>query len=260
MSKKDKRIKRNRRIRRRKPFNYRIYLIIFFFIPLVIIGVIVSINIKNNLGSSIGRWLKVREININPFFNKALNENIEKLTEDKFIISLDIQNIREKILESYPELKDVKIYKKFPYTLEIEIEKRVPFFQIKSYAYYIVDKDLIIIDAEKKPAEDLIVVEIKNIKGKLRKGTVINDERVRESSRLVEALGDLPDFPAQTILAHDLDNFSFICGRTKIILGKGDLEKKLKIFSFLLKNEFDNDLSSIRYVDLRYSKVYISRR
>ena len=249
---------KKRKIKWAKSLNFKTYFIIFFIVAVAASVFFLNRSLKCN--NQWGSLFCVSDIVIRNNYGDNLKKEIIKSVRNKLIFSLDIQSIRIKLLHLYPELKKINIVKKFPSTLEIEIEKRIPFFQIESDKYYILDKDFKVIEERRFPEKDLIVVKTGNMEDRLRKGAFISDSRVRNSAQLIEVLSKFDIFLPEVILAKSTKSILFVSHGTKIILGEGDFERKLTVLESLLKNKFNNDLSLLRYVDLRYSKVYIGKK
>ncbi|MCD6583813.1 MAG: hypothetical protein J7K71_03920, partial [Candidatus Omnitrophica bacterium] len=137
---------------------------------------------------------------------------------------------------------------------------RVPFFQVKcGDTFYTVDNQFRIITKEGVASKSLIIVDIGSCSSKLAEGEAIQDQRVRKAGELIKILKHFK-FKANAIIAKDLESLSFICNDTKIVLGSSEFQKKLKLLTLLLKDRFNNTLSSLRYIDLRYDKVFIKKR
>ncbi len=205
------------------------------------------------------RPFQVKEVKVKPQENRFL-KHIERLVKGKSLLFLNLEMVRQHLLNSYPQIKEVKIVKKFPHLLLFEIETRVPFFQIKcGSTFYTVDNQFRIIAKEDIVSKSLIIVDIGSCPSGSEEGEVIQDQRVRRAGELIKILKNFK-FKANAIIAKDLESLSFICNDTKIILGSSDFQKKLKLLTLLLKDRFNNTLSSLRYIDLRYDKVFIKKR
>ncbi|MBN2483694.1 MAG: FtsQ-type POTRA domain-containing protein [Candidatus Omnitrophica bacterium] len=178
----------------------------------------------------------------------------------KSLLSLDLKSIRTTVMQRYPDLEELTFLKEFPDTVDVNVLRSKAFLQIKSDRYYILNEALKIIEEERGPRSGLVTVEVDGFTQDIAAGAYIDDERVRQAARLLEVLLRSDLFSPTTILAHRLDNLSFFTHGTKVILGEQDFEKKLKILEALMRENYDNDFSTLRYIDLRYSKVYIGKR
>jgi len=191
---------------------------------------------------------------------EKLEKEIVEQVKDKSLLTLDLSPVREEIMSRHPEIKELRLIKKFPSTLKIEIEEREPLFQLKENAYLLLGRDFVVIARSLDPFPGQLVVETVNLTHGVRPGDKIDNENVDAAVDLVRVLSGFADFEPSIILAHDQQSFSFYTHGVNIILGQSDFKRKLDLFSSLLKENFENDLARVRYVDLRYSKVYIGQK
>ncbi|RKY38531.1 MAG: hypothetical protein DRP72_01605 [Candidatus Omnitrophota bacterium] len=206
------------------------------------------------------KLFQVKEVKVKPQETRFLKD-IERLVRGKSLLFLNLEMIRQHLLHFYPEIKEVKIVKKFPHLLLFEIETRVPFFQVKcGDTFYTVDNQFRIITKEGVASKSLIIVDIGSCPSKLAEGEVIQDQKVRKAGQLIKILKNFNLGKVDIIVAKDLGSLSLICNDTRIVLGSSDFQKKLKLLTLLLKDRFNNTLSSLRYIDLRYDKVFIKKR
>lgn len=242
-----------------KKYSRRYYLITLF---LVFAGIIVFAFAEISRQLIDSSFFKIRNIEINLNEDDELKKEIMRAVKDKSILTLNLESIRSKLARSHLEIKELMITKIFPHTLKVEVIERIPLFQIRSDTHYIiVDRDLVALGERSQPGKDLIVVEIDKMRRNIKKGEFINDKRVIKAGKLIEVVKEkFPAFTPEVILAKSLDSLSMVVRGTKIILGEGDFERKLKILDSLLKNKFNFNLKLLRYVDLRYSKVYLGRK
>ena len=235
------------------------YFFIFFFISIFILVFFTGISVPLEWP----RWVFFRITHVDTGeggVGDKLKKDIFREVKTASLVSFDIQALRKKLIKNHPEVKNLKITKKFPFTLKIDVEERVPFFQLKNDAYFIVGKDFRVINKQRYPQEGLVVVEVGDSRGGIEKGGYLEDSRVDKAGALIETLSKFDDFSPDVILAHSVDSITFITSDMKVILGDGDFERKLKILDSLMTEKFNNDFSRLLYVDLRYNKVYIGKK
>lgn len=234
---------------KRMKLNFKlIFLGIFFFLLLMFFYY---------LRKSVPLLFVIKNIEINERMEERLKENIE----GKSLLTINLQKIRQKILENHSEYKDVFILKKFPSTLKIEIVKRIPFAQWKGERFFLLDEGgRIISDAQDIPFFNFIPIEINDYKKSLRKGKKIADERLYYAFALIKEMKKrdfFKKFPLTLVNPTKLNSFYFIMKRIKVIVGKDNLSKKIDLLENLLKKEeIRENISKIKYIDLRYKKVY----
>ncbi len=233
--------------------------LIFIFFIFIVLGRIFSGWIWDKFKSV--ESFKIDTVEIKGKLNSSLKERIEKEFTGKSIF-FDPSSLRGKILNRNPIIKEIRIIKKFPSTVSVEIYLRQPILQIKGKrVFYLIDEDGRILKTLQSSSPKFPLVEI-NVKNTiLNNGLVIKDERIKKAIELVKILKK-DSFSPSLILANDLETFSFIQkdSETKIILGKNDLRKKIDLLKVLVKRKFKGDLSTVRYIDLRGDRIYIGRK
>ena len=206
--------------------------------------------------------------------NVQLDQNILGRIRGQSLFVIDIKAISIDILDRHPEFKKVSIMKKFPASLIIEAERRELFAQIKGKKFYPIDRDLIVLtNGQLKPYEDLIPIEASNYEQYYIMGDKIINEKVRCSADLVTALNDeefFNDFKIKSINSSSLQALYFILELNildenknyskkdiKVIVGDGVFKDKLGLLNNLIQVDLKEKLSLVKYIDLRYKKVYV---
>lgn len=248
---------RKRRLKKQLRFSPKFFLI-FFFASIALLVLFTSITIPHK--ASPPTFFAITHVDTGPTMSESLKKDIMRMVKGVPLFSFDIQSARRKLMDAHLEVKELNIIKKFPATLKIEIQKRTPLFQLKDKAYFIVGEDFKVIDTQSYPQENLVIVEAGSINRNIKKGITLRDARIIKAGKLIVTLNKFDNFAPEIILAHNEESISFITHDTTIILGDGDFERKLNILNSLLREKFNNDFSRLRYVDLRYSKVYIGKK
>jgi cell division septal protein FtsQ len=193
-----------------------------------------------------------------------ITPEIENMMLGKSLFKVNTKGIYNAVTAMYPEYKNVHIIKQFPSQVRIEVNMRKPVAQIKGDLYYRIDKEgYILDDGQDTRYSKLIPIEIARYNRGLKKGSQISDERLTKALELIKLIkkSTLPDkYIIDLVNPTSLAALYFVVDNTKVILGKGNFDKKLKIFNNLLKEKFNDNLSSVEYVDLRYKKVYVGYR
>ena len=248
---------RRGRPRKQRPVPKK-YFFLFFSVSIFILVLFTSISVPLHRP----RWIffKITNVDTSDEISDRLKRKIVQEVKNASLLSFDIQAFREKLIKTNPKIKQIKITKNFPCTLKIDIEERVPFFQLKNDAYFIVGKDFKVMAKQEAPQEKLVVVETEDDRQSIKKGGYLEDERLNRAGSLIDTLTKFDKFSPDVIMAHSLDSISFMTSDTKVILGDGDFERKLKILNSLMEEKFNNDFSRLLYVDLRYNKVYIGKK
>ena len=203
-----------------------------------------------------------------------LSRGLKKRIKNKSLFSLDIESISSSLLKTHPEYKEIYVYREFPSSIIIEATKRIPFAQIKDRKFYPVDKEAIILsDGDVRPLDNLIPLDVRDYSDRLKKGSNIKGKKLEYTFDLIDALGDEGLFDrgqVKLINANSLEAVYFIFVQkgndaqnasmnegTKVIVGKGDFRRKLKLLKNLIDHELKDKMFSLKYIDLRFKKVYM---
>ena len=193
--------------------------------------------------------------------NTKISSSLIKSIEGKSLFSLDTGEIYRRVLKNNPEYKKVFVLKEFPSALRIDVLEREAFAQIKGERFYPIDREgVILAEGSRKPLESLIQIEVSdNITG-FEKGKSVKSEGLHLSLALLEVLKRkdiLDDFDVSLINARLPQALYFLIDKTKIIVGKGNYDHKIFLFKNVLSDKLNNKVSLVKYVDLRYKKVYL---
>lgn len=253
-----KRRRNNRKIRKNVIYR-KIYLYVSIVIAVGIAGVVLSVAGIRFLYS---RYFKVDRI----ITEEVLDRDIENYILGKNIFNLDIKKVHGQLLSRNPEYKYVEITKQLPSVVNIHIEKRAPFFQLKiDNMYVVLDRDFFVIsEYSYTPYDNLIIVETDGIKtGMLKKEKVVRDPRLIRVAQLIDAIKQIMGdsvVMVEKINAYRLSSLSFIFKGVNVIVGEGRYSDKISLFRDFLLNKFKQDLSSLNYIDLRSQKPYFGYR
>ncbi|MFA7677001.1 MAG: FtsQ-type POTRA domain-containing protein [Candidatus Omnitrophota bacterium] len=209
--------------------------------------------------------------------NIAVDKTIVATIKKESLFSLDVDTLAADIQRKHPEYEDVYIVKKFPSTVNIKIKKRRALAQIKGKLYYPLDDQAVIVDkGSLRPLEGLIPVEITGHNDSFAKGYKIKDERLDKAFSLIKTLRKenfLNEFSVKLINAADLQAIYFLIeslpktgsdisatGEIKVIVGEDDFKNKIGLLKEVVNSRLKDRLSSVKYIDLRYKKVYVGFR
>ena len=205
--------------------------------------------------------------------NIPLGRSLRERIKGKSLFDLDINSISSTLLKAHPEYKEVYVYRVFPCSLKIEVVKRIPFAQIKGRRFYPVDAQAIILsEGAPEPLDNLILIEISNNSRNLKKGRSIKSRRLEYAFDLIKAIneGDFGEGQVTLINASNPEAIDFIFipkfsdvesgspdGGIRVKVGRGDFKRKLKLFKNLMDYELKDKVSLLKYIDLRFKKVYM---
>lgn len=204
-------------------------------------------------------YFRIKRVEIKGNIEKDLKEKLISLLKDKSIF-LDLASLREKILTLTPSVKEIKMLKVFPSQVIVKVVKATPFLQIEDKNIYVIDKEGKVIQITKKPLGDIPLLKIGRLKKTPQLGEILQDKRVKRAISFYMFLKKKSKFSPEVILAYHPSTLAFVQKGTKIILGRGDWEKKLSILNSLLKDRFKGEFGDFQYIDLREEKIYIGRK
>ncbi len=215
---------------------------------------------------------KVREGNIKS--NVDLSRTLKDKFKDKSIFALDLKSFSSALAREHPEYKKVSVLRKFPSTVIVAVEKRKPFAQIKGRRFYPVDKEGIVLrSGEESPLADLVSIETGDYDRLFRRGYRISGTKLESAFNLIDSLKQenlLDQFEVTLINSRNLDALCFFISPRKddtagdevfpdikVIIGKDDFNRKLNLLKGLVDRKLKDKLSLVKYIDLRYKKMYV---
>ncbi|MCF7873911.1 MAG: cell division protein FtsQ/DivIB [Candidatus Omnitrophica bacterium] len=209
--------------------------------------------------------------------NLNINKNIISKIEGKSIFELDLNKLHSYLIRQYPEYKEIKILKKFPNFIEIQIEKRKPIAQIRAKNFYLVDRDGVVVSQGKSNYfEGFPIITDSSFRQYLPKGKNVYSRELTAAFRLIQVIKDenllelinsldsdyqfkLKDInisSPETIYFY-LTNQKYYQKRIKVILNRQELKEKISLLKELIKQKLKDKLSLIRYIDFRFQKVAV---
>lgn len=245
--------KRNKRIFRKKRFNrFNLNPLKFtvFFVSFLVI-VMSSIYFYKTIANS-GCFIVDR-------IDSAvdINRNIEKLAIGKKLFDVNIASMHRKITKQHPEIKKVLVKRVFPSTIKIDVVKRIPVAQFKKDGFYLLDEEFVVLDRPKKnPYQGFMIVELGDYRKIIYKGRIIDDLRLDLAFRLIKELKRsslTKEFNIVSINAASSDGVSFFLDKVNVIVGRDKFRDKLFLLKELMLNRFNNNLSDLRSIDLRFA-------
>ncbi len=233
----------------------KIYIEIPFFI--LRMGIIIFLAIK---WAAFNDMFTIKNVEINgvQYFDDSSLASYKSEIKDNHIMFLDLQSHKDRI-ESLIYVKDCKISRTFPETINIVIYEREPLVMINSTDLIMLDVDGICLPVEEydaislpilsnfKTNEELYPTGQKTKSSNVARSIDIIKYSKRNFNRLYE---DISEF-----VFNDSNEYEIILknGKTKILLGSNNILKKidyLKAFDSALPA--DKNFNIYKYIDLRY--------
>ncbi|MCF7869553.1 MAG: cell division protein FtsQ/DivIB [Candidatus Omnitrophica bacterium] len=263
--------------RRRKNKKINIFKIFTnkFFIWIFAIFLIIGIFLLGGYQIYRADFFKVSERNLQS--NLDINRNFMNKIKGKSVFNINLDKLHTYLIQQYPEYKEIKIIKKFPNFIKVEMKERKPIAQIRAKNFYLIDKNGVIVSrGENNPFESFPVINDLSFDQYLAKGRNIYNENVRAAFRLIDIikgenlleainsldtdyqfkLGGINVSSPETIYFY-LKNKKYYQRRIKVILNRQDLQEKVSLLKRLVKQKLKDKLSLIRYIDFRFQKVAV---
>tara|TARA_B100001093_G_scaffold235748_1_gene225963 strand:- start:14512 stop:15255 length:744 start_codon:yes stop_codon:yes gene_type:complete len=196
------------------------------------------------------------------FFDKSIIEEKNQKIISNNILRSDLKKYKEEILE-LDHIKDCKISRQFPSTVNIVIYEREPIALINSDELIILDSEGVCLPVEYCDLSLPILSNFKTNPELYPKGFRTASNNVITSVKLMKYTKDnyskIYDKISEFVFNEDSEYEVILKnGKTRIMLGKNKLSTKIKYL-----NSFDQafdgakEITDYRYIDLRFNKQVI---
>ena len=198
------------------------------------------------------------------FLAKSEYNEIIGSIDVKSIKDFDIEDLSER-LELNPFVKAVRVSKHYPGAIKIEIVERKPIAIINNKVQLMIDDNAIVLPNNTKIENSLIpVLSGFNPSTDLYPlGQITYSIKVKEAIEILAYIknnySDFYDEISELTINKD-DEYEIILSEepTRVILGKNNISKKIKILKNFDKALGQRQLTSYRLLDMRYSKQLIA--
>lgn len=207
-------------------------------------------------------YFNVKEINISEthFLSEKYIVKLISVAPGMNIFKIDIEKI-SKTLVNEPSIKKIKVERRLPKTININIQERMPFAVLISTEKYLLDDDGFIvkkIDFKKDTKGYPLIKGIKKIKYNI--GDRVASERFLKGLEVLKNLANSGLYDLRDIFFVDMSDMRRISIKmtngTRLNLDANNIENevsRLKTISKLLKK----DKRRIEYVDLSFRKKVV---
>ncbi len=191
---------------------------------------------------------------------KSINE-LESL-KGKSLFSIDIDELSSKLSSRYAQFKRIIVHRRFPHKIYVEFIKRQPFLQFNiAGRYYVSDRTGIIIsESSRIPFDGLIIVNtLLPAKREYAIGEKVEfaySDNVVSLIDLIRKFGLNSEYNIAAVSAFSQNDIWFDLNDIDIRIGSRDYEKKVRILSDSILEQFADELDKIAYIDLRF-KDYV---
>ncbi len=198
------------------------------------------------------------------FLAKSEYNEIIGSIDVKSIKDFDIESLSER-LELNPFVKAVRVSKHYPGAIKIEIVEREPIAIINNKVQLMIDDNAIVLPNNTKIENSLIPVlsGFNPATDLYPLGQITYSIKVKEAIEILAYIknnySDFYDEISELTINKD-DEYEIILSEepTRVILGKNNISKKIKILKNFDKALGQRQLTSYRLLDMRYSKQLIA--
>lgn len=178
------------------------------------------------------------------------------------LFKINLKTFKENI-ESKPHIKDSKIFRSFPSKIEIILVERNPIAVILSDNFLIIDSDNISLPYVNFDLTLPVLTNFKDDSDLFVFGEEVQSPSIKTAVRILDQLyKEYSDiyFSISEVSFNENEEFDIILknGKTRILLGKNDLDLRIKKLNSFKKNiEKYDTLENYKSVDLRYKNQVV---
>ncbi len=180
------------------------------------------------------------------------------------IWDVNLSSLAERLKAQQPALKEVRVIRRLPNTLRVEVVERAPVAQVKLGAWHAVDRSgYVFPESSAAPVEGLVVLDGVTGPGQpaLKEGREHHQERLQLAFRVAERLSRSPALTGHRIISLDVgdpNQLLFVLDdRLEIRCGsETELPEHLGRLQTVLQRVAANHLS-VRYIDVRFPEPVI---
>ncbi len=189
---------------------------------------------------------------------------LEKMIVGENIFALKLGEIRSRMLESYPELADLKLSRAFPASVIAQIALRYPIAQIQQGSYYPVDYDRVLLSSVREaPDGNLPIISGVQVNVSRQVGKRTDSKRVATALLLLKEIGSSGILEDHRLVEIDVSSVRnaifFLEGGLEVKIGHEDYAARLDNLRTVLLDRNINP-SDIRYIDLRFKEPVIGTK
>jgi len=178
------------------------------------------------------------------------------------IFNINLESESERLWQSRPSYKKVRLIRILPNRLMVDFLKRLPIAYLKLYRYFCIDEELVLLEATGEPEENSLPV-ILGLETKIFGPKVGKQYNIKELSLAVTIIRE---FKKNRLSKYgNIKNISvtnpvstfFITGQDlEVRIGQDNVGPRMELLRSLMA-QTRNELSRIKYIDLRFKDPVI---
>jgi hypothetical protein len=209
-------------------------------------------------------FFTVREIIISEELKESLTPELSRLRGEN-IFRIALGKIEARVRMKYPQLADVRVYRRFPDRICLTAVSRTPFVSaVLDGRVFFLDREGFIMTATDTQAADL--PSVRGLKhSKPSAGARIRDGNFKMAAGIVGFFSQVPGGTAGRLRSLDIsDPTKIVCqmerdnGRIEFIVDSHYVDKSQALTAIVAHG--DLDWSRVNYVDLRFSEPIIGKK
>ena len=238
-------------------------------IPIVVIVGIIALSVKGVSAILFkSDYFTMKNINLEGADSTLYLGSISNILNPKKglnIFRVDLKSCETAIRRKHPGLKDVRVRRLLPDTIEVSYDIRRPFCQIDSGRFYIVSEEGVILPNPRRSPDPIlpIITGTKLSGNDLLPGRKTNSRSLTRAMTLLKEIGET-DFSQKynivKINAYDVQNPSlYLEDGTRIEIGEYSFKERYKVFEDIMR-ELNAKGKKAKVIDLRFEDVVVLPR
>lgn len=239
--------------KKKMKFPFKIFKVIALIVLVLTVLYLSFLGIRRFFYTS--KYFQVKEVQIDDSIDLSY-------LEGRNIFSIDLDKISNRISARYPKYQTVRMMRRLPNVLVVEFTERKIEAYIKLYRYFAVDRQGVIFAIEEDDLEFDIPLII-GLETKIFGPKSGKQYRVKELNLALDLITRakkvkaLKDLQIKRIHAADSKHLSFFLYESNVEIKIGEeIKKRLRMLNSLLPH-IKSELSSIRYIELRFKEPVI---
>lgn len=168
--------------------------------------------------------------------------------EQKFYF-LPLSSFEQK-LKAHPKIRNARVVREFPHTLQVKLEERKPLFAVKENGFtYVLDEDRVVMD--KVSSTELLLPEVQGITLDAKPGQKMDDRRFALTVQCLKSSDAVYPLRISTLAFSDMEMVLYTDHGLKVKLGDGkNIPEKMERLKVVLQAVRKKNIP-VKYIDLQ---------
>jgi len=199
----------------------------------------------------------VKKIEITPKTNLVTVDNYWALKSlrNKNIFKINGKDVSRNIKKDYPQVRRVIVRRVLPDTIEITVVQRIPFAIVKSFSYFTIDRDAVVLSQTTEGDKKLPVISGVSMWSRPKIGQIFAADGINTALYILEYAAQsniLLGYKIDSVEISNTRNLKFFLDNgLEVRIDNEAVREKFKKLSTIIKDPKIN-LKSLQYVDLRF--------